>query len=123
MSSLIFRGSWCPRSSALCMVKKSVQNYPAPEMRTPPLILSLIIVAHCMAATGMKLKLLTSISDGLDLVDIKVIDDGIKAGVKVIQKVNNLQGSATTSNLRKSNNITASRGGREEIKLRREQKK
>ena len=71
----------------------------------------------------MKLKLLTSISDGLDLVDIKVIDDGIKAGVKVIQKVNNLQGSATTSNLRKSNNITASRGGREEIKLRREQKK
>ena len=72
----------------------------------------------------LKLKLLTSISDCLDLVDIKVIDDGIKAGIKVIQKVDNLQGSAASGNLRKSNNITVSQGGREEIiKLRREQKK
>ena len=65
----------------------------------------------------MKLKFLTSISNGLDLVDIKVIDDGIKAGVKVIQKVNNLQGSATSGNLRKSNNITASRGWEEAEKV------
>jgi hypothetical protein len=35
-----------------------------------------------------------------------VIDDGVEAGVEVIQKLNNLQRSATSGNLRKSNNIT-----------------
>ncbi len=63
--------------------------------------------SHCIiSCIKVMLTFLTSISDSLDLVDIKVIDDGVEAGVEVIQKFNNLQWSATTGNLCKPNNIT-----------------
>ena len=48
----------------------------------------------------------TGISDGLDFVDIKVVDDGIKAGVEVIEEVHHLEGSAVPGNLGEANNVT-----------------
>ena len=53
----------------------------------------------------------TGISNGFDFVNVKVVDDGIKAGVQIVEQVYHLEGSATTSNLGESNNVTG-RGGR-----------
>ena len=67
---------------------------------------SVCVVTHSVGYTGTTNPELTSISNGLNLVDIKVINDSIKAGVKIIQKVNNLQWSTVSGNLGETNNIT-----------------
>lgn len=52
----------------------------------------------------------TCISDGLHLVDIKVIDDGIETSVEIIQQVNHLQWCTVTSNPGEPHNVTGDKG-------------
>ena len=52
---------------------------------------------------------LTGISNGLNFVHVKVVDNGIKAGVEVIEEVNHLQWGAGPSNACEPNNVTATR--------------
>ena len=58
----------------------------------------------------MRVGGLTGISNGLHLVHIKVVDNGIKTGVEVIEKVNHLQRSAGSSNTCEPHNVTESEG-------------
>ena len=57
----------------------------------------------------------TGISNGLHLVHVKVVNDGIKTGVEVVQQIHHLEGGAAPSNLCEPNNVTAwERGERRE---------
>lgn len=49
---------------------------------------------------------LTGIADGLHFVHVKVVNNAVKADVKVIEEVHHLEGSAGTGNLGKPNNVT-----------------
>lgn len=51
-------------------------------------------------------QLLTGISNGLHFVHIKVIHDGIKTGVEVVEQVHHLQWSAGPSNTGEAYNVT-----------------
>ncbi len=54
----------------------------------------------------MKISERTCISNSLDLVHIKVVNDGIKACVQVVQEVHNLEWSAVAGNPGESHNVT-----------------
>ena len=49
---------------------------------------------------------LTCISNGLNFIDIKLIEDVIKCGVQLIQHGDNLHGSACTGQASESNDVT-----------------
>ena len=54
---------------------------------------------------------LTGISNGLHFVNIKVVYDGIEAGVEVVEQVHYLQWSTGSSNAGEPHYVTAQVGG------------
>ena len=62
-------------------------------------------VELCCAASTSSRKL-TGIANGLHFIHVEVVNDAVKAGVKVVKEVNHLKGSASTGYLGEANNVT-----------------
>lgn len=71
-------------------------------------------VCRCAIVSAATVR--TGVSNGLHLVHVKVVNDGIKTGVEVVQQIHHLEGGAAPSNLCEPNNVTGrgERGGRGE---------
>ena len=68
-------------------------------------------VGRCAIVSAATVR--TGVSNGLHLVHVKVVNDGIKTGVEVVQQIHHLEGGAAPSNLCEPNNVTGRGEGKE----------